>query len=76
MTTPEHSLFVPVIIGTGRRGRRTEPVANFVFAELLMREDVESELIEEAYIRSVDAFFDELFWRARALRTAREQIPA
>jgi NAD(P)H-dependent FMN reductase len=46
MTTETRPLFIPVILGTGRRGRLSEPVAKFVFAELLKRDGVESELID------------------------------
>jgi len=28
-------LFIPVLLGTGREGRRSESVANFVFGEVL-----------------------------------------
>ena len=38
--------FIPVILGTGREGRRSEPVANLVFAEVKKRERVETELID------------------------------
>ena len=38
--------FIPVILGTGREGRRSEPVANFVFAEVKKRARVETELID------------------------------
>jgi len=39
-------LFIPVILGTGREGRRSGPAANFVFAEVQKRERVASELID------------------------------
>lgn len=39
-------LFIPVILGTARKGRASENVAKFVFGEVLKREDVETELID------------------------------
>src|SRR5205814_7491347 len=39
-------LFVPVILGTVRKGRASENVANFVFGEVQKREGVETELID------------------------------
>jgi NAD(P)H-dependent FMN reductase len=39
-------LVLPVILGTGREGRRSEPVANFVLGEVRQREGVETELID------------------------------
>jgi NAD(P)H-dependent FMN reductase len=39
-------VFLPVIIGTPRQGRLTEPAANFVFGEVSKRGDVETELID------------------------------
>jgi NAD(P)H-dependent FMN reductase len=72
MTTPEDSLCIPIIIGTGRRGRLTEPVANFVFAELSKREGVETELID---VRAIDVQIegpiDELKDTAFAAKMAR-----
>ncbi len=40
------SLFIPVILGTVRKGRASENVAKFVFGEVQKREDVETELID------------------------------
>ncbi len=40
------SLFLPVLLGTGRTGRMSEPVARFVHAELRKRTEVETELID------------------------------
>ena len=40
------SLFVPVILGTVRKGRASENVAKFVFEQVKRREAVESELID------------------------------
>jgi NAD(P)H-dependent FMN reductase len=44
-------LFIPVILGTTRQGRASEPVAKFVFAELGKRAGVETELIDIRDIR-------------------------
>jgi NAD(P)H-dependent FMN reductase len=43
MTRP---VFLPVIIGTPRQGRLTEPAANFVFGEVSKRSDIKTELID------------------------------
>jgi NAD(P)H-dependent FMN reductase len=43
---PAGLLYIPVILGTGRTGRMSEPVANFVNAELRKRAEVETELID------------------------------
>src|ERR671918_2428916 len=39
-------VFLPIIIGTPRQGRLTEPAANFVFGEVSKRSDIETELID------------------------------
>ena len=39
-------IFLPIIIGTPRQGRLTEPAANFVFGEVSKRGDIETELID------------------------------
>jgi NAD(P)H-dependent FMN reductase len=39
-------LFIPVILGTTRKGRASENVARFVFSEVRKREGVETELID------------------------------
>ena len=39
-------VFLPVIIGTPRHGRLTEPAANFVFGEASKRSDIDTELID------------------------------
>src|SRR5213082_3927632 len=39
-------VFLPIIIGTPRQGRLTEPAANFVFGEISKRRDIETELID------------------------------
>jgi NAD(P)H-dependent FMN reductase len=40
------SVFLPVVIGTPRQGRLTEPAAKFVFGEVSKRSDIETELID------------------------------
>ena len=45
-TTPERPLFIPIILGTARRGRRTEHAARLVFEQTKKRADVETELID------------------------------
>ena len=40
------SLFIPVILGTTRKGRASENVATFVFGEVQKREGVETDLID------------------------------
>jgi NAD(P)H-dependent FMN reductase len=42
----ERPLFIPVILGTSRQGRRTEYAARFVFEQTKKRADVETELID------------------------------
>jgi NAD(P)H-dependent FMN reductase len=39
-------VILPVILGTPRQGRLTEPAANFVFDEVSKRSDIETELID------------------------------
>jgi NAD(P)H-dependent FMN reductase len=47
MSTPtERPLFIPIILGTSRRGRRSENVARFVFEQTRKRAGVETELID------------------------------
>jgi NAD(P)H-dependent FMN reductase len=50
-------VFLPVIIGTPRQGRLTEPAANFVFGEASERSDIKTELIDirKIPIRTDDA---------------------
>jgi NAD(P)H-dependent FMN reductase len=45
-TTTERPLFIPIILGTARRGRQSENVARFVFEQTKKRADVETELID------------------------------
>lgn len=42
----ERPLYIPVILGTARKGRASENVARFVFGEVSQREGVETELID------------------------------
>lgn len=43
---PEPALYIPLILGTPRQGRRSEHAANFVFEETKKRAGVETELID------------------------------
>jgi NAD(P)H-dependent FMN reductase len=43
---PSPSLFIPLILGTPRKGRETEHVAKFVFEQTKKRTGVETELID------------------------------
>jgi NAD(P)H-dependent FMN reductase len=45
-TTTERALFIPIILGTARRGRQSENVARFVFEQTTKRAGVETELID------------------------------
>lgn len=45
-TTNDRVLFIPVILGTARQGRKSEHVARFVVSEVAKREGVETELID------------------------------
>jgi NAD(P)H-dependent FMN reductase len=40
------SLFIPIIIGTAREGRRSEYAARFVFEELKKREGIETDFVD------------------------------
>jgi NAD(P)H-dependent FMN reductase len=42
----EHPLFIPVILGTARRGRESEHAAKFVFEQTKKRAGVETEFID------------------------------
>lgn len=46
----ERPIFIPVILGTTRQGRMSDPVARFVSGELAKRSGVETELIDIAQI--------------------------
>ena len=45
-TTTERPLFIPVILGTARKGRRSENAARFIFEQTKERADVDTELID------------------------------
>jgi NAD(P)H-dependent FMN reductase len=69
----DRKLFIPVILGTTRQGRKSEHVANFVFNEISKRQGVDSELIDirnlpftmnDAGEAIKDAKFSELMMRA------------
>ena len=64
-------LFIPVILGTPRKGRMSEHVARFVLAQLEKREGVETELIDVRALNlpaddAGEAIKDENFSRACA----------
>ena len=46
----ERPIFIPVILGTTRKGRMSEHVAKFVASELAKRNGVETDLIDIAQI--------------------------
>lgn len=46
----DRPLFIPVILGTTRRGRGSEPVARLMVAEIAKRPGIESELIDIARV--------------------------
>jgi NAD(P)H-dependent FMN reductase len=45
-TTTERPLFIPIILGTSRQGRRSENVAGFVLEQTRKRTEIETELID------------------------------
>src|SRR5690349_20141628 len=45
-TMSDRPLFIPVILGTTRKGRASENIARFVFSEVQKHEGVETELID------------------------------
>ena len=49
-------IFAPVILGTSRQGRLSEPAAKFVLGEVLKRQDIQSELID---IRKIPLAIDD-----------------
>ena len=44
--TTSRPLFIPVILGTSRQGRRSEHVAHFLLGELTKRDGIETVLID------------------------------
>ena len=44
--TPHRRLYVPVVLGTPRKGRHTEYAARFVIDQIAKRSDIETELID------------------------------
>jgi len=69
-------LFIPVILGTSRKGRASENVAKFVFGEIQKRADVETEFIDLCDLKLAiddageslkDAKFSEQMMRADGL---------
>jgi len=72
----ERPLYIPIILGTARKGRASEAVARFVLGEVAKREGVETELIDirelklgtdDAGESMKDARFSEQMSRADAL---------
>ena len=70
------SLFIPVILGTARKGRRSENAARFVFEETKKRAGVETEFVDicnipmrldDAREQMKDAAFSDLVTRADGL---------
>ena len=47
----ERPLYIPVILGTARKGRASENVARFVLSEVEKREGVETELIDIRHLK-------------------------
>lgn len=56
MTDMERPLYIPVILGTARKGRASENVARFMLGEVAKRAGVETELID---IRDLKLSFDD-----------------
>ena len=52
----ERALYIPVILGTVRKGRASESVARFVLGEVSKREGVETELID---VRDLQLAYDD-----------------
>jgi NAD(P)H-dependent FMN reductase len=72
----ERSLFIPIILGTARKGRRSENAARFVFDQTKARAGVETEWVDVAKIpmrlddageQMKDSAFSESVKRADAL---------
>ena len=42
----EKQLYLPVILGTSRQGRKSEHVANFLLSEMKKRPEIETEIID------------------------------
>lgn len=42
----ENKLFIPILLGTNRKGRESENVANWVFAQMQKREEVETQFFD------------------------------
>jgi NAD(P)H-dependent FMN reductase len=73
---PERALFIPVILGTARKGRRSENAARFIFDQIKPRAGVKTEWVDVAKIpmrlddageQMKDAGFSALVKRADAL---------
>jgi len=61
------TLFIPVILGTVRQGRMSEPVANFILDQVRQQAEVESELID---IRALPLPMDDAGPQAQILEVA------
>ena len=74
-------LFIPVILGTVRKGRASENVAKFVFGEVQKREGVETELID---LRDLNIDFNDAgeavknvkSWEKKTLSNLNKQVTA
>ena len=49
--TSARPLYLPIILGTGRQGRRSENVAKFLLSEMQKRPEIETELIDVRDLR-------------------------
>ena len=70
-------LYIPIILGTGRDGRESEKVAQFILGELKKRDDVDTEIIDtREYVKShitIPAWVDDertMPWRKIAKKAA------
>ncbi|MDQ6788656.1 MAG: NAD(P)H-dependent oxidoreductase [Acidobacteriota bacterium] len=43
---PENKLFLPILLGTNRKGRQSETVAKWLFEKMKEREDIETKLFD------------------------------
>ncbi len=44
--TPENKLFLPILLGTNRKGRQSENVAKWLFSKMNEREEIETKLFD------------------------------
>ena len=45
-TLLDNPLYIPVILGTSRQGRQSEPIAKFIVEQIITRKGIETELID------------------------------